>query len=415
MFSKQQLDDLNYLNIEAAKLEAKPTLNSQEERRHSRLLSQISLVKNGASLDEITRQDFREREKAAGLRPAYLETDGFTPEQRATHKAWLQFAKGETRAMSEGNLAEQIGTYNELGYFVPVGFRYELVQAMKNYEPLFDSDVVTFIETPNAEPIAMPQMNDTGNVATLLSEASAISEVDLSNVSHTSVGAYKFTSGLYSLSREAFEDIAVGLNEINNFKRISALRFARGVGAYLLNGTGDSQPTGLLTALAASGITPVTAAGASANDGGSETGTNSIGTQDLANAYFAVDPLYRKSSKCAWLMADSTLQSLCRQLDKMGRPIIEIVRGVPTLYGKRVLSSPNMPSIAASATTVVFGDLSFFVVRHATSDTFIKLFQEAPGLVENGLMSWMAIDRYDSNLISFGANEAPLTYIQQHS
>lgn len=423
MLTAVQTQDLAYLFGEADRLASKEKLSQQEEKRYANILAKISTVKSGASLTDLQRAELRETEIREGLKLSKVDGEGYTEEQRQIHRAWKSFVHGEKRTMEEGNLIDQIGTYNDLGYFVPVGFRYDLKMAMKNYEPLFDPDVCTYIETPNAQPLPMPKMNDTGSVATLLGEASQIEELDLANVGNTKLGAYKFTSGLYTLSREAFEDIAVGLNEINNFKRISALRFARGVGSYLLNGTGSDQPTGLLTALVASGITPITAAGSAPNDGSANTGANSIGTQDLANAYFAVDPLYRKSPKCAWLMADSTLQFLYTLLNKMGSPIfdiggapiIQMVDGAPRIYGKPVLSSPNMPSISAGATTVVFGDLSFFCVRHATSDSYIKLFQEAPGLVEYGLMAWAAIDRFDSNLISFGANESPLTYIQQHT
>jgi HK97 family phage major capsid protein len=411
----QQQNDLKYLYGEADRLADKPHLTPQEQRQYSNLLSKISAVKQGASLAELNRHELRETEVRHGLEHAELPSTLFTPEQRATHAAWRAFSRREKRAMEEGNLVEQIGTYSGIGYFVPTGFFYDLRMAMKHYEPLFDAENVTLIETVTASPIPLPKMDDTGNVATLLTEASQLEELDLSNVGNTLVGAYKFSAGKYAVSLEALDDVAVGLNEINNFKRIATMRFARGVGAFLMNGSGSDQPTGLLTALIASGISPVIAQGAASNDGGAETGANSIGSQDLANAYFAVDIMNRKSPKCAWLMADSTLQSLCKQLDKMGRPLIDIQSGVPMLYGKKVLISPNMPSISAGAQTVIFGDLSYFVVRHATSDSFVQLFTEAPGLIDNGLVAWAAFDRFDSNLIQFGANESPLSYIQQHT
>jgi hypothetical protein len=49
---------------------------------------------------------------------------------------------------------------------------------------------------------------------------------------------------------------------------------------------------GLIPSLRAAGVTPVVAAGSAANDGGFNTGANSLGTPDFAAAYSQLDEAY---------------------------------------------------------------------------------------------------------------------------
>src|SRR5260370_23375335 len=71
-------------------------------------------------------------------------------------------------------------------------------------------------------------------------------------------------------------------------------RFGRAYEAALTTGTGSNQPTGLLTAVAASGVAPVVAAGSAESTGGLQTGVNSIGYSDLVNLEHSVAPRHRR-------------------------------------------------------------------------------------------------------------------------
>jgi HK97 family phage major capsid protein len=170
--------------------------------------------------------------------------------------------------------------------------------------------------------------------------------------------------------------------------------------------------------LLASGVSPTIALGSSANDGSGNTGANSIGSADIATVYSSVPQIYRQSEKCVWLMSENTLGFLQKLLDKFGHPILPLrwdKGDTPTLYGKDVKIDPNMPDIAASANTVIFGDLSYFGVRRVPLG--IRVYKEAVGLVENGNVALQLWDRFDSNFLWAGDGfaKSPIGFLQQHS
>src|SRR5260370_35145425 len=90
-------------------------------------------------------------------------------------------------------------------------------------------------------------------------------------------------------------------------------RFGRAYEAALTTGTGSSQPTGLLTAIAASGVAPIVAAGSAESTGGIQTGVNSIGYSDLVNLEHSVDPGYRHRAQ--YMFPAPTLSTLQRIID----------------------------------------------------------------------------------------------------
>jgi HK97 family phage major capsid protein len=185
----------------------------------------------------------------------------------------------------------------------------------------------------------------------------------------------------------------------------------RGYETYLTNGSGSNAPTGILTAIAASGATPVTAAGSSANDGTSNTGANSIGYADLINLIHSVDPSYRRGA--AFMLHDTTVRFLKTLLDKYGRPLwVPAVKdGEPdTICGYKYVVNQSFPVLAASATTVAFGDWSKFIVRRVKDLSVIRLDER---FADYGEVAFVGFSRIDSNLVDAGTH--PLNVLKQHS
>ena len=86
----------------------------------------------------------------------------------------------------------------------------------------------------------------------------------------------------------------------NALARAFGIAFGRGIGADLISGNGTSAPQGALTGAANSGVT---------------TGSNSALTlADFTAIFFSVNPVYRESNKCAWVMADATYDSCITRL-----------------------------------------------------------------------------------------------------
>jgi HK97 family phage major capsid protein len=194
-------------------------------------------------------------------------------------------------------------------------------------------------------------------------------------------------------------------------------RYGRGLEALFTTGTGSGQPTGILTAIAASGATPIVAAGSSTNDGSVLTGANSIGSQDLVSLEHSVDPAYRRGAH--YMFHDTTLGQIQKILDKFGRPlwqpglssdVPDLINGYPYVLNQSM--AVNIASGGPSeATTVVFGDLSKFMIRKV-SDMSMKRLEELYAI--NGQVGFLSFMRVDSNLVANNGGRA-LNVLQQHS
>lgn len=315
----------------------------------------------------------------------------------------------EVRDMSEGNIIAQIGSYTGVGYFVPAGFVYDIEQATKYFAPLLKGDVVRVIETATGQPLPYPTSNDTTQEATVVGENGSVNEQDIAAVSHVPLGAWKMSSGLIKCSLELIQDAAFDL-EAWLAERFGE-RWGRGLENLLTKGSGSNQPTGLLTAIAVSGASPVIAQGDSETTGGSQTGANSIGYSDLVNLEHSVDPTYRRGAK--YMMHDTTLSAIKRILDKYGRPlwVPSVATNAPdTILGYQYVVNQSMPQIASGANTVVFGDFSKFIVRKVKDLSVLRLDEL---FAASGQVGFISFARVDSNLIDAGTH--PLNMLEQHS
>jgi HK97 family phage major capsid protein len=317
---------------------------------------------------------------------------------------------GEKRAVSEGgNQGAHIGTYSSLGYFVPTGFVDAVQQATKYFAPLLEDGVFNVIRTGTGQALPFPVSDDTANACTIVGEAASVSDLDVT-ANQVILQAYKTTSGVIKASLELLQDSAIDIESwlADRFGE----RFGRGYEGFLTNGSGSGQPTGLLTALAANGVTPVIATGSSESTGGAQTGANSIGYSDLVNLEHSVDPSYRRNAK--FMLNDNVLASIKKIIDKFGRPLwtAGLSSGDPdTILGYQYVINQSMPVLAPSAQTVVFGDLKKFTVRRVLDMSMIRLVELYANL---GQVGFQAFERLDSNL-TVSSTTHPISYLQQHS
>jgi HK97 family phage major capsid protein len=274
------------------------------------------------------------------------------------------------------------------------------------------------MNTDTGNVIPMPTSNDTATVATIAGEAQSVSESDGAGgnlgANHILISAYKFSSGLAKVSDEQIQDSAFDI-EAWLGQRFGE-RFGRAMEAYYKTGTGaqgsPAQPLGLLTAIEASGVTPIIATGASSNTGSSaQTYSNSIGSVDLVNLEHGVDPSYRRGAR--YMFNDTTLGSLQSLLDKYGRPLWtpSVQVGAPAMInGYPYIINQSMPSIAAATNPIVFGDFSKFIIRKV-NDLSVRRLTELYAV--NGQTGFLSFARTDSNLLDAGTH--PLNLLEMHS
>jgi len=400
---------------EACRLSNKPRLDEQEKRRNAWLLAAIATMKlGGITLAELDQQDANERSVAAGLDPVeFSKPTAVTAELRMANAIKHFTLKGENRGMIEGvPLTSQIGTYTDLGYFVPTGFFPELFRAMKAHDALFDEDFCTVIKTTNGRPLPIPVAGDTENTASVVTEAGSRNIVNFYSTSHAVLGAWSYASDRYVISMEALQDMDA-LTFSSLAQQFFQDKLARGIGYDLVTGNGSGKPKGLLTSLSNLGVPEITASGSAANTGGGETGANSLGSADFANALAALDDAY-VGPKTAWLMNKKTLAYLSSIVTKYGQPLklVEYVDGEPTIYGIPVSIAPSMDLVGASKVPVILGDFRYWATRLITGDEGVGLMQygEADGLVENGNVGLGCFLRADGALL-YDDTDSPAPFV----
>lgn len=300
------------------------------------------------------------------------------------------------------------------GYFVPVGFVDEVEIALKYYGPMLDAAQV--MDTATGQPLPYPTANDTTVTGSLIGENQQVGEQDVT-LSNIVFNAYKYSSNMVKVSIELLQDSAFDLDSF--LKDAFAIRIGRILNTHFTTGSGSNQPNGIVTAVttsaaaaATAGLTyglAVTAVGAATNDGGSEDGSTSIGSDDLTNLQHSIDPLYRRGA--SFMMHDMTLRNIKKLKDKYGRPLW--LPGLAVNAPDTILDSPyyvnnDMAQIAASAKTVIYGPLKKYIIRRVKEIQVLRLVER---YADYGQVGFVAFARYDGQLLDAGTH--PLSYLVQ--
>ena len=190
---------------------------------------------------------------------------------------------------------------------------------------------------------------------------------------------------LLQVARELIDDTAVDL--LGYLAMQAGRALGNAFGNDLINGSGTSQPTGVVAA-ASAGVT------------GTVTGVSGAPSYaNLVDLEYSVIAPYRQSRSCYWLAADKTIGGFRKITDTVGRPIWEpsVVLGSPDLLlGKPLVADPFMPAQATSAKSILFGDFSQYFVRLVGGVRFERSDDFAFG---SDLVTFRAILRGDGTLV----------------
>ena len=260
------------------------------------------------------------------------------------------FLKGETRSLVLSGAESRVqtkGTTTAGGYTVPTSFYDRLVEHLIEVSGIMQAGP-TILRTTSGENLQIPKTTAHGTAA-ITSENSAITASD-STFGQATLGAYKY-GRLVQVSRELVEDTAVDL--LGYLARDCGRSVGNAFGAHAVTGTGSSQPAGIVTGSTAGVTGAASVAGAFTAD-------------NLIDLYYSVIAPYRASNSCAWLMRDATVAAIRKLKDTtnqyLWQPSMQV--GSPeTLLGKPIYADPNVAAVAATAKSVLFGDMSTYFVR----------------------------------------------------
>ncbi|EAD5361712.1 phage major capsid protein [Listeria monocytogenes] len=152
-----------------------------------------------------------------------------------------------------------------------------------------------------------------------------------------------------------------------------------------LNGDGDHKPTGIF-----------------AENGGGQvaitTSTqSSITTDEIINLVHSLERPYRKNAK--FIMNDQTIALIRKLKDNNGAYLWQpsLQAGEPDrLFGYPVYTSAYVPTVAAGAPVIAFGDFSYYNIGDRGVRSFDQLRELFAG---NGMVGFLAKERVDGKLV----------------
>jgi HK97 family phage major capsid protein len=294
------------------------------------------------------------------------------------------------------------------GYVVPEGFSYQLEEAMKWFGGV--DGVVGEFRTDDGRPFPWPTVNDTTNMGRLIGENVQNTETDVV-FGQVTFNAFIASSDIVLVPLSLLQDSAFDIDGL--LAKLLGIRLGRLRNYYATIGTGTNQPTGILVAAAAAGLTLQLGSGS----------TSTIAYADLVDLEHEVDPAYRYNSSTRWMFNDTTLKVLKKLVDGNNRPLwspgltasfqdgpaVQLLDARPTILGHAYVVNQNMPSPAANAYSVLFGDMSCFKLRRVKEGiTVMRLVERYADYLQQGFIAW---ERFDSNLIDAGTH--PIAVLQQ--
>lgn len=254
------------------------------------------------------------------------------------------------------NRVQTAGTDAAGGFTVPTTLANFIVSTMKDWGPMYDPGITTELVTSSGNAFDIPTNDDTSNTAALKAEDADLTDDDSGDLAfgEKNLNAYVYATPWLKISFELLQDTAFNLEAFIGAKL--GERLGRIANQRLTIGTGSSQPNGIMTA---------------ASIGKTAAAVAAIAADELIDLQHSVNAAYRRSPRCAWMFADTTLASIRKLKDGQGNYLWQMgdVRvGAPDLIlGKQYFVNDDVAAMAANARTVAFGDMGAYIVRKVGS------------------------------------------------
>ena len=347
---------------------------------------EADVVALGKEIDRLEKQEALDRELSKPLNTPLTGKPIFQGMESKGGRASAEYQKACWNAMrtrsGEGldpviKNALQIGTDTEGGYLVPDEFERTLIEALDE-ENIFRK-LANVISTSSGDR-KIPVVASKGT-ASWIDEEGAIPESD-DSFGQVSIGAYKLGT-MIKVSEELRND------NVFNLESYIAKEFARRIGNKeedaFFTGDGSGKPTGILAATGGAQI-GVTAASATA-----------ITVDEILDLFYSLKSPYR--NKSVFVMNDATIKAIRKLKDGQGQYIWQpsLQAGTPdTILNRPVYTSSYVPTIAASAKSIIFGDFGYYWVADRQGRVFKRLNEL---YAATGQVGFVATQRVDGKLI----------------
>ncbi|WKY49069.1 phage major capsid protein [Eubacteriaceae bacterium ES3] len=343
---------------------------------------ETDVVNLGKEIDRLERQQAMDLEFAKPINTPITEKPAGLPEAK-TGRGSDEYSQSFWNAMRNKSLsfeisnALQIGSDSEGGYLVPDEFERTLVEGLEE-ENIFRT-LAKVITTASGDR-KIPVVASKGS-ASWIEEEGATPESD-DSFGQVSISAYKLGT-LLKVSEELLND------SIFNLESYIAKEFSRRIGAKeeeaFFIGDGLGKPTGIFNATGG------------AEEGVTAASATAITVDEIMDLYYSLKSPYRKNAN--FILNDATIKAIRKLKDGNGNYIWQpsITAGTPdTILNSPVKTSSYVPTIAAGAKTIAFGDFSYYWVADRQGRSFKRLNEL---YATTGQVGFMATQRVDGKLI----------------
>ena len=352
-------------------------LSAEDDAQYCKMESELDSLTN--EIHRMERHDAHEAEmnKATSQALTVKPDKGMAAEEKKgrASNAYIEDFDRHLRGKPLVHNVLSEGTDADGGYLVPEEFEKQIVQELEEENVIRQLAKVITTQHERKIPVA------TGHsVAQWTAENAAYQESN-PTFGQKQIDAFKLTD-LCRVSVELLQDSAF---DIEAYLRAE---FARAFGiaeeeAFCV-GTGTNQPTGIFTENG--GTVGVTAAA-----------NNAITVDEVISLVYALKTPYRRNAK--FLMHDSTVALLRKLKDNNGAYLWQpsVQAGQPDkLLGYDLYTSPYVPTVAAGALAVAFGDFKSYWIGDRSGRTVQRLNEL---YATNGQIGYVATERVDGKVI----------------
>ncbi len=305
---------------------------------------------------------------------------------RSFNRSTMQMVSGEHRDMGTGTTGGDTG-----GFIIPTGFNADIEQALQAYGPMVST--VRNWNTENGAPIAWPLSNDLANFSVEMTDGIDVGESDIP-LSQVTFNTSTFSTGVIKVSRSLVTDAAFDVGSFINEN--FGVRMARGLNKAVTNGSTSGNVASIV---------------AGATVGATTAAPTAITYLDLVNLYSSLDPAY--TGNATWAFNNTVLRGLIGMEDLYGRPLFvaSITSGIPdSVLGRPFILNMDLASPAATTKSVLFGDLSKYVLRNVGGLEVLKLSERYAPAHQYG---YVGFHRHAGKLLDAGGH--PVKLLQQHA
>jgi len=380
------------LVVEATKL-VKPVMSAEDNAKFDAIYADVDALKATIERAEmIAAVEAETRKVEVVAAPSLAAAPALTAEVRegkrkAAFRKYCIYGErhmtAEDSAILEEFRTQSSATQASGGFTVPIDLADSIDVALKFYGGM--RKVAKVIKTSGGGILNWPTNNDTAQVGAILSGSAAEQDLVFGSVPF---GAFTYTTKQIAVQKELLQDSAFDLESFIRDAFVN--RVGRIQNTHFTVGTGTTMPNGILT-VATAGVTSVAGQGANVIYG------------NLVDTLHSVDPAYRANS--SWMFADTTLAALRKLVDTQNRPLLGlgINGGDPdTILGYKYTINPDVPSLALSTASILFGDFSKYIIRDVANSLEIVRLNEL-GALSNQVI-FVGFVRGDGQLVDSGTH-----------